>query len=226
MTKRLSILLFCLLPLFVALSCKAAQSPQPSSPSEPISVSEPTSIPVVTNTAIPGWEKFESAGIELWMPASFEGGNLAEDLDMIAEKLKGLGSEFDSIAQNIQNNPGMFVIWAFDSKVGPSGALTTVAVTTEKVLSAIPLDTYLDAAIQQLPSQFTVVERDIVKVGEHDAGRLVLEMAINNVMVKEVLYAMKDSNNMWVITCGTSGAEFDTRLPVFEQIVQTFKVQE
>lgn len=159
------------------------------------------------------------------MPESYEGGNLDEDIDVIVERLRNLGPDFEQMAQMIEQNPSMFVIWAFDSEVGDSGFLTNVAVTTEKVLSAITIDTYLDAALKQLPAQFQVVDRDIVSLEDHQAGRLIIEFTISGVVGKEVMYAVKDDNTMWVITCATGAEEFDQRLPVFEQSAFTFAIQ-
>ena len=70
-----------------------------------------------------------------------------------------------------------------------------------------------------------MIERDIVSLEDHQVGRLVIEFTISGVVAKEVVYVVKDDNNMWVITCATGAEEFDQRLPVFEQIASTFAVQ-
>jgi hypothetical protein len=163
--------------------------------------------------------------VELWLPASYEGGDLAEDVEVIVENLRRLGPDYEQIAQMIEQNPSMYAIWAFDSEVGDSGFLTNVTVTTEKVPSAVTLDTYLDAALKQLPAQFQVIKRDIITLADYQAGRLVLEFAIYGVAGKEVMYVVKDDNTMWVITFATAAKEFDQRLPAFEQSALTFGIQ-
>ncbi|RPI30905.1 MAG: hypothetical protein EHM70_12765 [Chloroflexota bacterium] len=212
MYKRYRILLLGLLLLSIALGCNTIAQVQPTAPSEP------------TKTPIPGWEKFEGGNVELWLPESYEGGNLEEDIDVVVEKLKSLGPDFEQMAEMIEQNSTAFVIWAFDSEIGDSGGLTSVAVTTEKVLSVMTIDTYLDSAIKQLPATFQVVERDIVSIEGYPAGRLVFGFSVSGVAVKEVLYTVKDGNTMWVITCGTTAEEYDQRLPVFEQSVLTFAI--
>lgn len=207
MTTRNLILLICFLSLSTAVGCGQVIS------------STPTVAP------IPGWERFEAGGVELWLPESYEGGNLGADLDLIVDNLRSLGPDFEQIALIIEQNPSMYVIWAFDSEVGASGALTNMAITTERVLTAMTLDTYLDSALGQLPAQFQVVERGVVSLGEYQAGRLVLEFTISGVAGKELMYVVKDDNTIWVITFGTGAEEFEQRLPVFEQSVQTFRIQ-
>lgn len=181
--------------------------------------------PQPTATPIPGWEKLEGGGVELWLPESYEGGNLSEDLEVIVENLRRLGPDFEQMAQIIEQNPSMYVIWAFDSNVGSSSSLTNAMVTTERVLSAITLDTYLDAALNQFPDAFQVQERDIVTLGDHQAGRLLIEFVVQGVPGKELMYTVKDGTTMWVITYATGADDFDARLPVFEQSALTFTIQ-
>ncbi len=213
MRKRNRMMLICLLLLGTAFGCGQAAPPQPTATAPP------------TATPIPGWEKFEGGGVELWLPESYRGGDLAEDIEVIVEILRRLGPDYEQVAQMIEQNPSMYAIWVFDSEIGDSGFLTNVAVTTEKVLSAVTLDTYLDAVARQLPAQFQVIERDIITLVDYQAGRLVLEFVVSGLAGKEVLYVVKDGNTMWGITFATAAEEFDQRLPVFEQSALTFAVQ-
>lgn len=249
MNKRNRLLLVCLLSFSTALGCGQAAAPQPTARPQPTAVpqatatprptatpeptatpqptatAQPTAMPQPTATPIPGWKKFEGGGVALWLPQSYEGGNLNKDIDLIVEGLRTLGPDFEQMAQMIEQNPTMYVIWAFDSEVGESGFLTNVAVTTERVLSAITLDTYLDAAVQHFPAQFQVVEREIVSLQDRQAGRLAIEFNVSGVVGREVLYVIKDDGTMWVITYATGAEEFAQRLPIFEQSALTFTIQ-
>ncbi|MFO8102399.1 MAG: hypothetical protein R6U37_09605 [Dehalococcoidia bacterium] len=177
-------------------------------------------------TPMPGWEKFEGEGAQLWLPQSYEGGDPGKDAAAIAESLRGLSPDFEQMAQVIEQNPSMYVIWAFDSEAGGTGFLTNAAVTQETV-SASTIDAYLDDVLNHLPLHlyFKVLERDMVTLGGSKAGRLVLEFANYGVAGKEVVYALKDGSTMWVLTFATGAAEFEERLPVFEQSALTFTTQ-
>ena len=207
MNGKRCIVLICLLLLGAMSGCGPAATSQP------------------TATPIPGWEKFEGSGAELWLPESFEGGDLGKDVEVIAENLRRFAPDSEQIAQMIEQNPSMYIIWAFDTDIGDTGLLTNVTVATEKVLSAMTLDVYLDAVLKQFPDWLQVVERDIITLGDQQAGRLVVEFALAGVEVKEVMYAVKLDNSMWVITYATGAEEFEERLPVFEQSALTFKAQ-
>lgn len=95
-------------------------------------------------------------------------------------------------------------------------------VTKERVLSAMTIDTYLDAAVSQLPNQWHVVEQEIVSLNRYEAGRLVIEVTYAGVSAKQLIYIIKDNNTIWSITFSTSADEYDLRLPAFEQSIRTF----
>jgi len=207
MNRQKCIVLICLLLLGAMSGCDQGATIEP------------------TATPIPGWTKFEGGGVELWLPESFVGGDLSKDVGVIADMLRRFAPDSEQIAQMIEQNPSMYALWAFDSEVGELGFLTNMAVTTEQVLSAVTMDVYMDAALAQFPDWLQVLDRDIVPLGDHQAGRLVLEFSMAGVEGKEVMYAIKDDNTMWVITFATGKEEFEERLPVFEQSALTFKIQ-
>jgi hypothetical protein len=176
-------------------------------------------------TSIPGWEKFAGNGVELWLPESYEGGNLNKDLDTIVDHLRELGPDFENIAQMIEQNPSAFALWAFDSEGSEAGFLTNINVTKEQIFSSITVDTYLDAAIKQFPPEFQLVDRRIVSLDRYEAGRLLVELTLSSIKAKEALYAIKDDDTMWLVVYATRTSEFEQRLPTFEQSVNTFVIQ-
>jgi hypothetical protein len=176
-----------------------------------------------TPTPIPGWEKFEGGGIELWMPANFEGGDLANDLDLILERLRSLGTQYEQMATMIEQNSEAFVLLLYDTNIGSSGFLTNVNVVKEKVLSGMKLDSYLDSSAEQLtPLGFNILEREIVQLNSYEAGRLVIEAT--SLKAKEVMYVIKAKNTMWVITYTTGISEFGSRLSTFEKSANTILI--
>jgi serine/threonine-protein kinase len=220
MKNNLAKLVFTVSILIVTLACALSPSILPAS--------KPVTLPTIEimPTSIPGWEKFEAKGVELWLPESYDGGNVSEDMQTVVEKIRSLGPEYENMATVIEQNPDMFALWAFDSNIGASGSLTSTAITFEKVLSVITVDTYLDAASSQLPASFKVTDRQITKLNKYDAGRLEIEFTISGTNGKELMYVVKNGNMFWVITYGTSADEFDQRLPEFEKSALTFKVND
>ena len=158
----------------------------------------------------------------MWLPDTWVGGDVSKDLGVIIKRLRDLGPNFEGTAQMLEQNRSAFLFWAFDSKIGDSGFLTNVNVVTEQVPSTVSIDTYLDAAIKQLPSGFRAIERGLASIGGYEAGRIVLEASISGRQIKEVLYVIKRESTVWVVTYATSAEEFDKRLPAFEGSIRTF----
>ena len=86
-------------------------------------------------------------------------------------------------------------------------------------------DIYMDAYLNQLPDGVRVLGRDIVALGDYQAGRLVLDSKAPGLVGKDLVYLVRNGDTMWVITYVTAAEEFDQRLPVFEQSARTFAIQ-
>ena len=185
----------------------------------------PTASGTPTRTPIPGWTKFEASGVEIWLPESFTGGDIENDLEVIVASIKSLGPEYEQMANVIETNPSLFVIWAFDSDIGTTGYLTNVNVGHVPGLSAISLEMYIKMVEQQLPSAFSVVDSSIVQLGQYEAARMVIEFEISGIIAKELMYVIKDNNTFWAITYATHSDEFEERLPLFEKSANTFYIK-
>ncbi|MFQ5846199.1 MAG: hypothetical protein ACE5IQ_00840 [Candidatus Methylomirabilales bacterium] len=208
MSKPSAVRIGCVVLLSIVVGCGRAEIPQGTAP------------------AIAGWEKFEGGGVELWLPQSYEGGDLSdENLAVIVEEIRSFGPDFERVARAIERNPTAFVIFAVDSEVGESGTLTNMNVVSKRVPSAVTMNSYLDIVTKQLPRQYRVVERGIVPLDHYQAGRLVVEIEIQDVHVKNVMYAIQNDNTLWALNYGTGAEEFDRRLPIFEQSARTFTVR-
>ncbi|MDO9120145.1 MAG: hypothetical protein Q7U31_00060, partial [Anaerolineaceae bacterium] len=178
-----------------------------------------------TSTPIPGWIKLESDEIEIWLPDSYVGGSLEDDLEVIVERLKSLGSDFEATVNYIEQNPSAFVLIAYDTKIGPQNTRSNLNVVTEKVLSVVSLDNILDGVISQFPPQFTIAERSLVTINGYQAGRMVIDADLPPIAIKELLYVIKDGSNIWGLTFTSGAEEFDRLLETFEQSVLTFKIK-
>ena len=213
-----------LFPTFTPFPTRTLLPPSTPTPVPPTPTPEPTDTPEPTVAPIEGWEKFEGGGAELWLPASYVGGDDSQ-LDLIIETLRNLGPDFEQMAQMLEQSPSAFALWAFDSKVGDSGFLTNVNVVAERVPSDVTLETYLELFAKQLPDQFRVVGQGIVPLDGYEAARYLLEFTLQGVQGEQIMYVIKSGNNVWAVTCSTGAGEFDRRLPIFEQSIRTFKVK-
>jgi hypothetical protein len=192
--------------------------PEPSeAPANP-----PAEAPEVEAAA--GYKLFSASGIQIQLPETYEGGDLSTELPSISARLRALGPDYEPMAAAIEQNPGMFRLWAFDSVVGSEGFLTNANVTTEIIPAAMNMSTYLDAARGQLPSTFVVTESEVVELNGYEAGRLVMEVSLGGRLAKELLYAVKDGTTVYVLAYATGADEFEDRLESFEFSARTLTI--
>jgi hypothetical protein len=186
-------------------------------------------LPSVTHTPeptpIPGWIKFEGNGVELWLPDTYLGGDLSKDLEVIKEKLKNLGPEYEPSLKAIEQiNPSASLLWAIDSEVSSFGFLSNVNVFKEQVLSTISVDTYIDAIEKQLPSRFKLIERSNIQLDRYSAGSMLFDSTAPGRQTKEIFYIIKEGNTIYGIVYATYGDEFEQQQVIIEKSINTFRV--
>jgi len=165
----------------------------------PAATKAPPAAPTVQPAVAPGpgWKKFEMRRAELWLPDSFEGGDPSEDLDLIIELIEAVDPKF----------------------------LTNVTIASQRVPSIITVETFVDLMVGQLPSQFNVIEQEVVPVGPYEAGRLVIDFALPGVEGTQLIYVFLEEGSVWAVNFTTSAGEFNERLSVFEQSIRTFRIR-
>jgi hypothetical protein len=206
MGQRGVVLIVSLVLVTFAAGCGQAESPQPETAA--------------------GWKKFGGAGVDVWLPDSYEGGDLTKDLPVMVEKVRALGPGYEEMARTIERNPGAFRLWAFDAKIGASGGLTNLTLVAEGVPSTVSIETYLGMVGKQLPKHYRVVEQSVAPLALYNAGRLVMEAEFGGARVRQVAYVVKSDSTMWVLNYSTPADEFDERLSSFEASAHTFSIQQ
>jgi len=169
-----------------------------------------------------GWKTFEGEGVQISLPDNYEGGS-ADEVEEIVKKMKSLGSEYEAMAEMMNANPDMFVLWVYDPEISTGGLVSNVIVLEEPIPSGISLESYVEAASDMLPPEMQVVEQGIVSLDKYEAARLVMDTTMMGATIKQVVYAIKDGSTMYTITFSTSLSEFNERLPDFEKSVNTFR---
>ncbi len=216
MNKGYALITMVLLVMWVLLGCNLG-----SAPANPETAAQPTA--VMASKDMPGWEQFNAGTAQIWLPDSFDGGDLANDLDLVISKLNDLGPEYEAIDEMLQKNRSMFFLWVFDTQIGESGALTNVNIVKEKVLSIVTLDVYMDAVEKQLPSDLQIQEKGTVNLNGQEVGRLIMKSTDQG--ISEAMYLYKVGNEVWILTYATGIDEFESRLADFEKSAGTFSMQ-
>ncbi|MBG1265854.1 serine/threonine protein kinase [Nostoc sp. WHI] len=165
------------------------------------------------------WKKFEGSGSELWLPPSWESGDY--------RSMKKSGShnpQIEQFAQQVQQNPSAFPIFAFDSIKGNSGFLTNVIVSKEQVTPTINLETYLQEESKHFPAQIRIVDMKTASVEGYEIGRIITETSLGR-SGKQIHYIIKDGRTIWSVIFSTGADEFEQRLPILEASLRTFSLK-
>ena len=184
--------------------------PQPTLTSEP--------------TAIPGWKKFEGAGFELWLPESYEGGTISDDLDLILERMAALGPEFERASQLLAQNPDVFIFYALESNMGADGFITNVNIFKEQVASTFTIEQFIEGSISQFPATMQVIDTEILTINQYPAGKIEVQYELEGRTIQQVMCLFLQGTAIWGVTYSTSMVDFGHQLPMFEQSISTFKI--
>ncbi|ODH01285.1 hypothetical protein A4S05_29570 [Nostoc sp. KVJ20] len=201
---------------------QASNSDESTNNSEQANTDSTSQQPSISEENIPpgvpsGWKKFEGSGAELWLPPSWEGADLYKSM----HKLGSYNPKFEHFAQQLQQNPSAFPIWAFDSIKGGSGFLTNVIVSNEQVNPTINLETYLQEESKKFPAQIRIVDMKTGSVEGYQVGRIITETSLAR-SGKQIYYIIKDGRTIWNVIFSTGADEFEQRLPIFEASLDTF----
>ncbi len=215
--------------ILAALSCGlpsgSAPAPTPGPPATPAIFLPPewTPTPGPPTPEVPAdWQEFHAGRVHLWLPGSFEGGNVETELPKVVEALRMLGAEYADMAEYLEQNPGVFVLWVVDTVPGPSGRLSNINVTKEAVPETVSLEEYLDASVDLLPSDFQVVNREIVTLGDREAGKLVLSVSDATMHRMSVIYVIRDGAWFWNVTYASDADDFVASTPTWETSIHSF----
>ena len=174
----------------------------------------------------PEWARFTAGNAEIWLPESFEGGDLRQDLDVILNLMRNQGPDYAAMADLIEQNPSAFLLWAADTDNIESGVLTNVNIVTESVLSVIDTEAYLDAVEGMLPAGFDTLERARLALPEfEDASRLISYVKLPGAPpMKQAMYVIKDGTTVWTVTFTVHESAFESWLPIFQRSIESFSV--
>jgi hypothetical protein len=174
-----------------------------------------------------GWVKFTVPEIEVWLPGSFAAGKPQTGIDAIIASLKGKGANFnwDVIKEQLESVPDNYVMWAIDSYQGNPDAITNIAFVYDVPNPGELLADYATRFVGAMSDSFVLIEQASARHPDYEAALVILESKpASGTPARMAIYALRDRDLVWVIMCFTAADELAGRLPVFNQIVETFRV--
>ncbi|MEH2413783.1 serine/threonine protein kinase [Nostoc sp.] len=193
-------------------SANNSEQPSTDSTSQQPSISEeniPSGVPS-------GWKKFEGGGAQLWLPPSWEGGDLSEKLDELRTSLGSHNPDIENFAQIVKQNPSAFSIWAFDTNTANSTSLgSIVMIINERIYPGTNFKTLLNESVE---NGFILLDKKAYKIEDYYVGRII-QLGKNSGQIK---YIIKDGGTLWTVLYSGRKHEFEQNLPIFEASIKTF----
>ncbi|MBE9127939.1 MULTISPECIES: DcrB-related protein [unclassified Coleofasciculus] len=217
-------LFVCLLVLSTLIGCGERSTPQDTETFQDQSQAKTQIEDAAVAAPEVGWKAIAGEGVTLSLPKHYEGGNPHTDINTIAAKLEKVSPGYSARLEAIKQNPQAIALLAFDPKTANSGFMTNVNITKEKVPTGVTIQQYLEAATQQLVERYEILEQKVVSIDPYQGGRIVAKSTTGETPIQQLFYIVQDGNTFWLVTYSTTVAEFDQRLPTFEQSIATLKL--
>ena len=167
---------------------------------------------------VPGWVVLTGTGVELSLPASYQGGDpltrTQELIDLIAQ-VPG----HEDLAEILRTSPNTYRLLAMDQSSG-----SVVAVTFKEIPADVPMPDYVEAwtkAVLGQSSGTSLLEKGIVQFREQDAGRVLFEFKVADGTSWQLTYIVRRERTIWSFQFAATRDEFYQMQPIFEQSFQT-----
>lgn len=72
---------------------------------------------------------------------------------------------------------------------------------------------------------FKIVDTEIKSINGYKTAKIISNFSRPGIKLKQAIYSIKKNNKIWVITYSTGVDEFEKRLPVFEESINTFQIK-
>ncbi len=206
----------------------------PSATPTPTWTLTPTLTPFPTATITPlrtptprvlipeGWAQYNTGEVEMWLPPEFQW------VDDPPALYKDLSAAFkkagrDDLAAPLEKNPPEYKMLFQGYTPGRLLFIPTVSLDAT-LLTTSTLDRWVEQAFATLPDGFFVAQRMPFEMEKYSARRVVVEANLNSLYLGYAHYFIYDGANVWHVICTAHIREFYTLLPIFDQIVQTFRL--
>jgi hypothetical protein len=173
-----------------------------------------------------GWARYEGVGVAVMLPDTFS----IVDLDTLGDLIdaaEGVAPELESLFDLMRENPDLYLLYAMDSNIRSPNFSENVNIVGTPMPFALDIDFILDSSISMLESAVNgEVSSKVIDFDGEEVGRLVVEFAAGGFLLKQVQYFFLRDDMIYVITYGTTPANFDARAHIYEESARTFEVLE
>ncbi|NJO19123.1 MAG: hypothetical protein HC838_02265 [Spirulinaceae cyanobacterium RM2_2_10] len=200
-------------PKSVQQATEAAPEPQPAA-----------SIPAA-QPFNPDFHEVKGNGVSLLLPPGYEGGNPQADIEAIANRLDGAGTEYEQLSEALRESKENISLIAFDTQQATAGFVTNVNIASQELPKALSAQEYIGVLANQLRDLegYAVQQTGVEVINGNEVGRLVVDIQVGDIEIVQLFYAIPNEQNFWLVRYSTPKQEFEQRRRDFEQSILTFR---
>lgn len=174
----------------------------------------PSPTPITYESLIPAdWKRFRSdaaPGLQIWLPPAF--------LPQTDKQKQASTPVYD-----IEAAQGIMALW--DPTPSPYMIFTSFEASVRPTFAS-NLDEMVDTEFGALMRTGRLLERDefVFTLEEYPARRLIFDITVNGVNAGLAIYVVQVGKDLYYMGFATAFNELYTRLPNFDQVIQTFRI--
>jgi hypothetical protein len=177
--------------------------------------------------AVPeGWLEYAGEYYSLWMPASFEMADPANDFNLIMDSLANYAPVMVESARETPNEfPFNFDLVAVDRTSQADLSPTVVLyLSSISAYDDIAEDSFNELADQTGSDLYEFIQQEFTTIAGYEAFRRVIREDVNGVDTYAVVYIVKEDRTVIAVVFTVSADTYDELVPTFDQIIQTLTV--
>ncbi|MDB9313341.1 DcrB-related protein [Spirulina sp. CS-785/01] len=218
--QGLLLLSFCLISVW---GCNAETKPQNQATASSTTATENEVQSTLEVEPNPNFASLEGKGITLDLPKGFEGGDPRDDIEDIAQNLEGAGEKYQNLSEALRASQKSVQLIAFDTENSQSGFVTNVNVTQQPLPEDVEFDQLMDGVVSHLQELgYEIEEQNAIAIHDQTTGQLVVNIQAGETQISQLVYAIPNQDEFWLVTYSTPSNEFEQRREDFEQSIVTF----
>jgi hypothetical protein len=169
-----------------------------------------------------GWSQYNTGEVEMWLPPEFQ---WVDDPPALYREVSAIFKKIgrDDLAAPLEKNPPEYKM-LFQGYTQARALFIPIISMDASTMTAPTLDRWVEQTFATLPEGFFVAQRAPFELEDYSARRVVVEANLNSLYLGYAHYFVYDGANVWHVICSAHIREFYTLLPLFDQIVQTFRL--
>ena len=185
-----------------------------------------TSTPSQTSSTDPGMTQVYSGdGVEIRLPGTYIVGD-SQEIETLLEEGDLLNDEYGkSIELMFENLKQDILLWGYDTDPTDQGETGLIVIKNEQFggMSLMLISSFIRPMIG---SQLDVIEQGRLTINDRDTLRLITQSANDSFEGYQVLYIFNAEGKLWVIGFFTNSQLEQSRLEIFYDAVESFRIIE